>query len=420
MTKLQDIRLTPDPSKVLMQFFFPGNERRVSNILERIYGLSEKRAKILLQDVIESFSDRHRNIRKSFESNFRNIKKYIAEDLPLSAVKKMLIGAYFSKEYSIESAALFNPSIVLHPEQDKNTGTKFILSLRATGEGHISSIEFRTGIVDKKGEIRLEPASSFASSGMVSNDGRNLDEGYEIKFDRRIPLSERVLFPASDSESHGMEDARMVRFQDEDSSAVYYGTYTAYNGRNTSIRMVETKDFINFKITSLKGKAVKDKGMALFPRKVNGKYMMISRQDGENLFFMQSDDIYTWDKMKLLRMPFNDWEFIQVGNCGSPIETEAGWILLTHGVGPVRTYVISAILLDLKDPSRVIAYLPDPIITASEQERNGYVPNVVYSCGSILHNGRLIVPYAMADSASGIAVYEVDELLKRFVKITEQ
>lgn len=409
LIKFTNIKLTADPSRVLMQPFFPGSEQRAKNVIERIMSLDDKKAAELSENVMASFSGRHRNTAEIFESNFRLIEKYL--DRAVTPQRRLLIGAYFSKEYSIESAALFNPSIVPHPEDPSEN--RFIMSLRATGEGHISSIEFREGTIDNGG-VMLDPNSKFLDAGELVN--QNGEDSYEIKFGD-VPISGRVLFPYSEAESHGMEDARFVRFLNENAPPVYYATYTAYDGHKTSIGFIETQDFTHFKISRLQGQEVKDKGMALFPRKVGGRYMIVSRQDGENLYIMDSESVNTWNKKSLLKVPVFDWEFVQLGNCGSPIETEAGWVLITHSVGTVRTYVISAILLDLNDPSKVIGYLPEALIVPKEKTREGYVPNVVYSCGSMLHDGRLIIPYAMADSASGVAVVDLSELLNRFVRV---
>lgn len=414
------IRLLPDKTKVLLQFFYPGSEKRVKSIIERISALKEDEAEKLLDGVITDFSGRHRNFTKELENNFKLVEKFIPEGLHISSKQKLLIGAYFSKEYSIESAALFNPSIVLHPEQAGSNGgsEKFVMSLRSTGEGHISSISFRTGILTPDFQIKFDPASRFVSSGLkASSSTADTDTFYEIKFDSSIPLNERVLFPVSRYESHGMEDARFVRFINDDGSAIYYATYTAYDGRNINIQLIETIDFTDFRINILKGKGIKDKGMALFPRKVNGLYTMISRQDGENLYIMQSDNIFEWNDMHLLKAPMLSWEFVQLGNCGSPLETEEGWVLLTHAVGPMRTYVMSALLLDKDNPSKIIGYLPEPLLSPNDDEREGYVPNVIYSCGSMIFNDALIIPYAMSDSATSVAVMPVKELMKKFIRL---
>lgn len=420
MLQRKDIRLLPDKNRVLLQFFYPGSEKRVKNIIERISALSDEAAEKLLDKVIAEFSGRHRNFLKEIENNFKLVEKYIHKGTMITSKHKLLIGSYFSKEYSIESASLFNPSIVLFPHDIKSNDQSagFIMSLRSTGEGHISSITFRSGTIEKSGQIKLDAATRFITAGeKVSSAASDMENFYQIKFDRGVPVSERVLFPVTKYESNGMEDARFVRFINDDSSVVYYATYTAYDGRSISIHLIETTDFQDFRINRLKGDAVKDKGMALFPRKTDGLYTIISRQDGENLYIMQSENIYQWDKMQLLKIPELSWEFVQLGNCGSPLETDEGWILLTHGVGPVRTYVMSALLLDKSDPSKVTGYLPEPLISPNEDEREGYVPNVIYSCGSVIFNDQLIIPYAMSDSATSFAAIEVKDLLGRMIRM---
>ena len=387
----------------------------------------------------------------------------------------MLIGAYFTHEYSPESAALFNPSIVPHPDQSglPKGALRFILSLRATGEGHISSITFRTGTVSAHHRITLTPPVPFVTEpervpnvayakGLfahkleeagVQNDfcRRVLDKlhedftlkelhavllasgltdtsdatavraargilllaesNYEVNFAPDSRLSQRVLFPSAPSQSNGIEDARFVRFQNDDGSFTYYATYTAYDGKITLPQLLETPDFVHFKFSTLNGPAVQNKGMALFPRKINGQYAMLSRQDDENILLMFSDNIHFWQTPKVLLSPAQPWEFIKIGNCGSPIETEAGWLVLSHGVGAMRKYCLGAFLLDLNDPTRVIGRLREPLLSPNESERDGYVPNVVYTCGALLHGRELIIPYAMSDSATSFATVPLDELL---------
>ncbi|MBW6481322.1 MAG: glycoside hydrolase family 130 protein, partial [Bacteroidales bacterium] len=408
-------------------------------------------------------------------NHFDKVKEYLPESTILSDTKKELIGAYFTMEYSIESAALFNPSIVMHPDQSgiKNGELRFILSLRATGEGHISSIVFRTGIIKKDGILLFDDASEFVGTPRVLNDPtydnhlfrlkltdmnswddtssriierlpdnftfgelkasinelyldidfahndqtiKNINwlanSNYQIKFDEDSKISERVVFPVSDNESRGIEDARFVKFYDDNGESMYYATYTSYNGECILPQLMETKDFLNFNIITLNGKAVQNKGMALFPRKIKGKYAMLSRLDGENNYIMFSKHLHFWDEAKIIQEPIMPWEFIQIGNCGSPLETSEGWLVLTHGVGAMRQYSIGAVLLDLENPSKMIARLEEPLITPNEKEREGYVPNVVYSCGSLIHNNILIIPYAMSDITSAIATVEVRDLIR--------
>ena len=473
----------PDDSRVITKFFEPGNNNRTYNIISRVLTLSENELEIILQQTIERFNSRHRNIKRIFKDNFEKINT--EGDLSmLSLSQKLLIGAYFTMEYSIESAALFNPSIVPAPFQDKNSDQlKVIISFRAVGEGHISSIVFRKGIINKNGDVNIEIKSAtvekaqiipnhtykkdtfisklkeLKSYDLVKDIFDNLldeftykellesiaryrkkkekkkkkiisekmpryiqtinvlqwlaESTYSIQFDKDMDISGRVLFPMSKNDSKGLEDARFVQFTDTNGSKRYYATYTAYNGRTILPQLIETEDFTQFKITTLNGIGSQNKGMALFPEKINGKYVMISRNDNENLFIMFSEDIYYWEKPKLLKEPEEYWEFFQIGNSGSPLKTDKGWLLITHGVGPVRTYYLSAILLDLKNPKKIIARLKKPLLMADENERDGYVPNVVYSCGAIIYKERLIIPYAMSDTRSGVASLRLNDLLNK-------
>lgn len=427
-------KLFPDPKRVLLQFF-ELNPARTKKVIQRVSSLDEKEVINILNKVFNDFSKRHKNFEEIILSNFKKVEKYIQSPDLMSRDRKMLIGSYFSKEYSISAAALFNPSMVPHPDQSKieKDSLRFVMSLRATGEGHISSIEFREGIIDKNSEVHLQKKSRYITQPKIIKLKQDeilieklkytanskseikdlLDSNYICNFSDDVQLSERVLFPYSKSESVGMEDARFVRFNDKN-DFTYFGTYTAYNGRKFRTQIIETKDFRNFKIGTLHGNAISDKGMALFPRKINNKYVITSRQDSENIFIMLSDNIYYWNDAKIIKSLDQPWEYIQVGNCGSPIETNKGWILITHAVGPMRKYVISAVLLDLENPSKVIGSLTDPLIEPNEEEREGYTPNVVYSCGSLVHRNNLIIPYAFSDSACGFASIKIPELLKKF------
>ncbi|MCB1210815.1 MAG: glycoside hydrolase family 130 protein, partial [Verrucomicrobiales bacterium] len=407
---------------------------------------------------------------------FEKVQAAVFTQRPLTRSRQLLIGALFSGEYALEAAALFNPSIVPHPDQsDVPPGAlRFIMSLRATGEGHISSIEFRDGIISPHGEIELAPVSRFVSLPEVlpnpsyrhqpfliklhemgfSNEctasvmdslateftrsdlsfrvatfrRENLspthetqltleciqwlaDSNYELRFSSKLALSERILFPVSNNESNGIEDARFVRFVDDDGTVTYCATYTAYNGREILPQLIETRDFLHFRVLTLNGSAVQNKGMALFPRRIQGRYAMLSRQDDENLFVMFSDNPHYWSDPHLILRPAETWESVKIGNCGSPIETEAGWLVITHGVGPMRKYCIGAVLLDLEDPTRVIGRLRVPLLCPVGVEREGYVPNVVYSCGSLIHNGQLILPYAMSDKATAIVSLPIADLI---------
>lgn len=476
----QDIRLDPNDSRVITKFFTPKSEERISNILERIFLLPEDLAKEIFEETVKNFEGRHTNIRRIFKDNYDKISREYEIKPEPSLEKKLLIGSYFTMEYSIESAALFNPSIIPHPDQSilKKGKLRVIISFRAVGEGHISSIVFHKGIVKPNGDVTIDYHSALVEQGRMltslTYQKENfvlklkelncynkikavledlLDEftytelnhsinkykrkyrdrvteecekairtllwlaqsTYEIKFSKDLSLSGRVIFPISQSEIKGLEDARFVLFIDEKGGKKYYATYTAYNGYTILPQLIETTDFRTFRMTTLIGDGVKGKGMALFPKKINGKYIMISRNDNENIYIMFSDNIHFWNDPILLKPPAFYWEFFQIGNSGSPLETEKGWLLLTHGVGPVRTYSIGVILLDLEDPTKIIGVLKDPLIVTQEDERNGYVPNVVYSCGAIIHNRNLIIPYAMSDSRSGIATVDLDELFQHMV-----
>ena len=422
MTKLKKtgIKLTADPKRVLLLPFSPGNEQRIRKIVNRIIKLTDDKAALLLEEINNKFMQRHMEFENRLIDNYTLIEKYVGS--LVSRSKQLLLGAYFSKEYSICSAALFNPSIVSHPDQTglKDRELRFIMSLRAVGEGHISSVEFVIGIITESLDIKFEEFPGYAVPPSKRNTRPLLplkvaddiiDSNYDIEFSGREKLSERVIFPFSKTESNGIEDIRLVKFINDDESYVYYGTFTAYDGHRILSELLETKDFKKFMIRTLAGNGAKDKGMALFPEKIDGKYWMISRQDGENIFVMNSDNIYEWNNPVILREPEYDWEFVQLGNCGSPVKTPEGWLVLTHSVGAMRTYVISALLLDLKNPNKIIGHLKKPLIAPDEEEMNGYVPNVVYTCGSMLYNKNLIIPYAMSDSASSFAYIPLNDLL---------
>ena len=469
-------KIVGDTSRVITRLHLPYDRYRIPKIIQRIMSLPDTAAKNLFAQIMIDFSGRHEDIGHIFERHLNEVKDYLPRDTTLSDVQRALIGAFFTKEYSIESAALFNPSIVPHPDQSdlKEGSLRFIMSLRATGEGHVSSIVFRSGVLDEHNTFIFDPVSDYIETPEVrlnpiydrhlfqlklnemgacnevtahllgqlpqdfaynelkerigalraktvfSEERQNdtfeiiswlANSNYEMNFrpDRRI--SERVIFPVSKNESRGIEDARFVQFFDDNGEVTYYATYTAYNGLRILPQLIETKDFTRFKIITLNGKAVRNKGMALFPRKINGSYVMLSRQDGENNHIMFSDNIHFWQESKIIQEPTRPWEFIQIGNCGSPLETDRGWIVLTHGVGPMRQYCIGAMLLDLEDPTKIIARLDEPLLVPHEKEREGYVPNVVYSCGAIIHNKELVIPYAMSDINSGIATVGVNELL---------
>ncbi|HEY0549553.1 MAG TPA: glycoside hydrolase family 130 protein [Verrucomicrobiae bacterium] len=469
--------LVPDRSRVLMRPFRPTTDDIARRIVAQVMALSEAEVARVLRGVLAEFGDRHHAVEKFFANRFTKVRYLLSDKKKLSTKRQALIGSYFTHEYSPESAALFNPSIVPHPDQRgvPRGALRFILSLRATGEGHISSITFRDGVVSAQHRITLTPPVDFATEPegvpnvaydkhlfarklgdlglhnkfcrgvldqlddsftmnellrVLATKPRNAEasdaaaerasrgilllaqSNYEVRFAEGQPVSQRVIFPSTPSQSNGIEDARFVRFANDDGSFTYYATYTAYDGKIILPQLLETSDFFHFKFITLNGPAVQNKGMALFPRKIDGRYAMISRQDDENILIMFSDNIHFWADPEILLSPAEPWEFIKLGNCGSPIETEAGWLVLSHGVGAMRKYCIGAFLLDLKDPTRVIGRLREPLLAPNEAEREGYVPNVVYTCGALLHGRELVIPYAMSDSATSFATVSLDKLLR--------
>jgi predicted GH43/DUF377 family glycosyl hydrolase len=412
--KKSNVKLMASVKAVIAQFHQLPNNERVNNIVKRVSVMDEAAVSASLKNVLDEFAQRHKNFEEILMDNFHRVEEVRGELSKFSQNKKLLLGSFLTKEYSFQAAALFNPSIVSHPDQTglQKGEQRFIMSLRATGEGHISSVIFKTGIVNEEGNITLDETSGYFSPLKKDKTGaENFSEGnYNLRSSSGISLSEKVIFPSEKFESMGMEDLRLVKFNDGEISC-YYGTYTAYDGKNIRSMLLETDDFNSFRIRSLYGNAINDKGMALFPEKVNGKFVMCSRQGSEMLSIMFSDDLYKWENYQLLMEPKFDWEFVQIGNCGSPIKTEKGWLLLTHGVGAVRKYVISAVLLDLNDPSKIIGRLDKPMITANEEEREGYVPNVVYTCGMLHHGSLVIIPYAVSDFATVFATVDIDEIL---------
>jgi len=474
--KRSDLVLRPDPTRVLARPFHPSTRQRAAGIGGQVTALPESEVHALLAEVEAEFGDRHVKIREFLKRRFEQVRPWLRSGPGISDERKLLLGAYFTHEYSLEAAALFNPSIVPHPDQtDVPPGSmRVVLSLRATGEGHISSITFRTGYLDAQNEVSIHPPTRYCLEpaqvpnasyekplfarkleelGITGEYTRQVLEGlgdaftleqlragirligerhdagdqehtgvarkiltlaqsnYEVRFDPDTRLSERVLFPVTPSQRNGIEDARFVHFTNDDGTHTYYATYTAYDGKLILPQFVETNDFLHFKFITLNGPAARNKGMALFPRKIDGRYVMLGRQDYENVYVIFSDHLHFWNTAKLVVKPTFPWEFIQMGNCGSPIETEAGWLVLSHGVGPMRKYCIGAFLLDRNDPTRLIGRLREPLIRPTGNEREGYVPNVVYSCGSLLRDRTLVIPFAMSDYATTFATVSVDEVL---------
>jgi len=415
--------LRPDPARVIVRPFKPATEprdlnptdkSRANHIVERVLALDPQAAAAQLADVLENFAGRHRNLLRTFELRADDMEEALVAHSSFSEVQRQLIGAYFLHEYSFEASALFNPSIVPHPDQSgvPAGSLRFILSLRAVGEGHVSSLTFRAGTVAADGSIAVDPTARLATSpGIAHRASGPIGDDIEVVFDPATEISERVIFPVTESQSNGIEDARFVAFSDA-GRTTYYATYTAYRGTAIRSELIETSDFLSFRMSPLHGSAARNKGMALFPRRIGGKYAMIARQDNENLYLIYSDDLYSWEGGQAILKPQFPWEFVQIGNCGSPIELEEGWLLLTHGVGPVRKYSVGAVLLDKRDPSRVLARAREPLLRPEPSEREGYVPNVVYTCGAMTHNDQLILPYAVSDSFSNFATMKISALIR--------
>jgi predicted GH43/DUF377 family glycosyl hydrolase len=470
------VAFLPRSARVILRPFIPSNPFRITTIIGRALALSEEETCKHLEAVLKDFATRHFRLEQSLLANFAKVQPQIFTDGPLSRERQLLIGALFSGEYALESAALFNPSMIPHPDQSgvPEGGLRFIVSLRATGEGHVSSIEFRSGLITPEGGIEPDPVTRLVTLPDIDPDpnyrknpfivklhemgfdnpntaaileglgdgftrselNRSIqrirrerlpnsedlkstircvqwlaDSNYEMSFPPEVAICERVIFPVSANESNGIEDARFVQFTEDDGSVRYFATYTAYNGQAILPQLIETQDFLHFRVLTLNGTAIQNKGMALFPRRIDGNYAMLSRQDDENLFIMFSDNSHYWADATLLLRPAELWESVKIGNCGSPIETKDGWLVITHGVGPLRKYCIGAVLLDLQDPTKVIGRLREPLLTPEGRGREGYVPNVVYSCGSLVHGPNLILPYAMSDRIATIATVPLDALL---------
>jgi predicted GH43/DUF377 family glycosyl hydrolase len=473
-----DAVLRPDPLRVLLRPFTPGDVQRLERIVTAIMSISESGVGPLLEAITLKFSERHQQISNSFHERFKQLRQLVSIDQEISEQRRLLIGSYFVSEFSVESAALFNPSMVADPDQQglPPGALRFVLSLRATGDGNVSSIVFRTGIIHADHRIEViattagtvEPSQiphaayekalfeqkllelgltnectrrvmqklgdSFTAQELQSTIDIELKEvstpegerdrqdrahrilmlakgHHSVRFSPEQGLSERVIFPVTPAQRNGIEDARFVRFHSDDGTHVYFATFTALDGEFGIPQLLETSDFLLFRFTTLNGPAIQNKGMALFPRKINGLYAMLSRQDSENIYFMLSDEIHFWKEPKILLKPAFPWELVQIGNCGSPIETKAGWLVLSHGVGPVREYSIGAFLLDLDDPSIVLGRLRDPLLKSTRSEWEGNVPNVAYSCGALLHDGELFIPYGVSDHATRFATVRLDEVL---------
>lgn len=423
MIEILPIRLQAEPGRVVVRPFqiapeprslHPVDFTRAHRIVSTVLAMDMRTCQSELALVTKDFEQRHWQTRRVFLERYQQIKAELGLDGHLREERKELIGAYFCHEYSYASAALMNPSIVPHPDQSGLVGgsVRVVLTLRAVGEGHISSIAFREGILNHLGGFELMPRPPFSVA--ASERIRASDENGQVTTASRFEeatLSGTVIFPFTQQQRNGLEDLRLVRMQGGEDDGLYCGTYTAYSGFNIASEMMLTRDFRSFELHPMKGSAARNKGMALFPRKIGGAYAMIGRQDGENLFFLQSDDLLTWGEGELLLTPHYPWELIQIGNCGAPIEIDEGWLLLTHGVGAMRKYSIGAALLDKDDPSRVLARTSMPLVSPSDEDREGYVPNVVYTCGALAHGRRLFMPYGVADSSVAFGFLELDEVL---------
>lgn len=482
-----ELRIRADPSRVIAQLFVPGQEgfehedSRAGAVLSRILNLDDDDVRVSLEDVLTRFNGRHRDLDAIFRLHAGELADRLDPDHPLAETRKLLLGAAFTSEYAIEGAALCNPCMVTHPDQ---TGVaagslRFVMSVRAIGEGHRSSIGFRTGVIDSAGQVTIDAPTPYTATGSVERTlldavtfrvelgrqdqageaadyvfnalgdlftGSDLDGAlddlrahrstrghaddtiamirsiaarfYAVEFPEDTALSERVLWPSMEAERAGVEDARFVRFVDDDGSVTYYATYTAYSGSDVSQQLLATTDFQSFTSVPLVGRAAANKGLALFPRRIGGRYAAMSRSDRESNSLAFTDHLSVWASASPCQTPTEAWETLQLGNCGPPIETDAGWLVLTHGVGPMRTYSIGAILLDLDDPSRVLGRLRQPLLTPAPDERDGYVPNVVYSCGALLHADTLVIPYGICDGAIGVATVPLPELLTALTRET--
>ncbi|MGO8826859.1 MAG: glycoside hydrolase family 130 protein [Acidimicrobiales bacterium] len=483
LARRSPVHIAADKSRVVTRLFVPGQEgfdhqaSRASAVLQRVLALEDDEVRRSLDDVLARFSGRHHDLTDTFLRHADELADRLDSECRLSPARRLLLGATFTSEYALEGAALCNPSMVLHPDQTMVSpgSVRFLMSVRAIGEGHSSSIGFREGTITGAGDIYFDPAPTFATTGQqdtvileadtfkvelsrlggegddanhvlhhlgqrftaedletrlrlleehiatrmqVSRTVRLLrgiaERSYGIRFESRTPLSERVLLPATTTELQGMEDARFVRFTEDDAVVTYYASYAAYDGKDVSQQLLETTDFLDFTSSPIVGAAAANKGLALFPRRIDGRYAALCRCDRESNTVAYSESPRRWEEALPCQAPTTSWEVVQLGNCGPPIETDAGWLVLTHGVGPMRTYNIGAILLDLEDPTRVVGQLREPLLSPAHDEQDGYVPNVVYSCGALLHAGTLVLPYGIGDAAIGVATVPLDELLASF------
>jgi predicted GH43/DUF377 family glycosyl hydrolase len=404
---IRPFHIAPDPKK-------PPEHSRARRIVNGVLEMDMRTCQSELALVNRDFGQRHWQTRQIFMDRYRQVKVELGLSNHVREDRKELIGAYFCHEYSYTSAALMNPSVVPHPDQSGMTpgAVRIVMSLRAVGEGHISSIAFREGILNQRGELDLGPRPPF-SVALRQTVAASKDNGGVTTAERysEVSLSGAVVFPFTDQQRNGLEDLRLVKMEDDEEGPLYVGSYTAYSGYNIASELLVTRDFRTFELKPMTGPAARNKGMAIFPKKINGKYAVIGRQDGESLFFLTSDDLLHWEEGEPLLAPLYPWELVQIGNCGAPIEIDEGWLLLTHGVGAVRKYSIGAVLLDKEDPRKVLGRTPQPILSPSDDDREGYVPNVVYTCGAMAHGRQLFMPFGIADSSVAFSFIDIDQLL---------
>jgi len=477
--RLLPTQLDNNIGRVVALPFDANTAQQAQTLIDRVASLDDAAVHQLIEHVMAGFGGRHDDFAELLLHNYESALR-LGQQCPLrwSQERRMLLGSLYSMEYSIEGAALFNPSMVAHPDQTDVPagGLRFVMSLRAVGEGHLSSTVFQTGLITADGSLTLDQPGPFSAQTEVHPNqlyhsdlfmrklwdmglhghqtslvmdrlpprfsfdelqeaiawAQELEEGaldadaagvmtwlaranYELQLDAKDAINDLILYPRSENESRGIEDMRLVRFVEDDGAVRYFGTYTAYDGNHVLPMVIETEDFRTITVHTLNGECAQNKGMALFPRKINGHYMMCSRNDGQRLFLMVSDFVHFWESAELLAEPKYPWELRIIGNCGSPIETEAGWLLITHGVGPMRRYCIGAMLLDLDDPFRILGRLREPLIEPTGEGREGYVPNVVYSCGSLVHGDTLYLPFAIADKATRVAALPLQPLLDQLI-----
>ena len=415
------INLRPDPARTVIRPFSPqeshrgrdAGESHGQRIAGRVLGLDEARLREEVAHVTSSLAERHRDVQANLLRRFSEVNGSLFDRLTVSDDQALLIGAYFCAEYSFEAAALFNPSLVPHPDQSGLPAdtVRFVMSLRGIGEGHMSSVTFRTGTWCAEQGFLLDPASALAVPPQIEAlHGEGEASVIQLSCSDSKDISETVLFPVTEAQRQGIEDLRLVRFTDEQGEASYLGTYTAFDGRTARSELLHADNFKRFVMRPLTGTAV-SKGMALFPRKIDGRFAMLGRQDSESIWLLKSDDMLRWDDGIKIVSPQWPWEFFQIGNCGSPIELDEGWLVLTHGIGTVRNYCIGACLLDRRDPAKLLARTVTPLLEPGDKERDGYVPNVVYSCGAMVHDRTLLIPYGVADSFATFATITLDRLL---------